>query len=434
MAKRTPYSQREKGGMAILMVVTAIAICMVIVNEFGTRTTIDTLQARNNLDQMRAHFLAQSSLNVTNLVLRLQKRLDTAGANAGPDSRLAGLKGVQLTDYADMLMGAFGGSAQEVEDAIGLSADDAKGLGSSIGSFRVFIKPIDGKINLNCAKANGPNQKLLRNQLASLLYPPAFDSIFEEEDAEGWRRDRKTQIDAIIDYIDDNLDRADTPGAPEDYGYEGLRDKYKAKNQPLDSVEELKLVRGVDDRFWTLFGNSFRVAGSCKVNLRALDDPKVIVSLIALSVKDENDPILNNYPALYALAELVIQGKTMGYYFTETKEFVDFLKDPAAAMMASVTGGAGATTAPTAPAGLQLPGGITGIELNETKLKAVAESKPIGLYDVEVYGEVTRGGILNPLRRTIHATWDQDFQLQQSRVATKLGKDRIGAWLYLREE
>jgi len=37
--------------------------------------------------------------------------------------------------------------------------------------------------------------------------------------------------------------------------------------------------------------------------------------------------------------------------------------------------------------------------------------------------------------RTIRGTWDQDFHLQQSRVATKLppGKNN-GTWMYLREE
>lgn len=433
--RRRAYSRREKSGMAILMVVTAIAICMVIVNEFGTRTNVDTLQARNDLDQMRAHFLARSALDVTDLVLRLQKRLDDA-ARDHPDF---GLDGIQITDYADTLMGAFGGTPEEVEGAVGLSIGEAKGLGSDIGSFGVHITPIDGKINLNCAAAGSPARtKLVRGALEALLYPPAFDPIFEEPDAEGWRRDRKTQIEAIMDYIDPNFDRADTPGAPEDYGYEGLKDKYKAKNHAIDSVDELKLVRGVDDRFWSLFGRAFRVTGECEINLRALDDPMIIAALITLAPADQNDPLVHDFGVVWTIANLVISAKQFGIAFTDSGQFVEFVKDPAAAFQTLTdpanlpAGGAPAQLPTNLP---QLPAGVTGINLDKRELDKIAKSKPVRLYDVEVYGEVARGGFLNPLRRTIHATWDQEFVLQQSRIRPKFPSGRNnGAWLYLREE
>ena len=39
------------------------------------------------------------------------------------------------------------------------------------------------------------------------------------------------------------------------------------------------LVRGVDDRFWTLFGDQFTVYGNCTVNIGAVDDPKLIAAI-----------------------------------------------------------------------------------------------------------------------------------------------------------
>ncbi|MBK9030096.1 MAG: general secretion pathway protein GspK [Myxococcales bacterium] len=412
--------------MAILAVVTAIAICMVIVNDFGTRTSIDMLQARNNLDQMRAHFLARSSLNLTDLVLRLQKRVD------GVEQ----LRGIQITDYADMFIAAFGGDAEQVEGAIGLSATDTKGLGTSIGTFGVRITPIDGKINVNCAAAQAPaQQNLVRKALQALLYPNAFDPVFEEEDGEGWRRDRATQIDAIIDYVDPNLDRGEARSGAEDYGYEGLRDQYKAKNGPIDSVAELKLVRGVDDRFWALFGSTFRVAGACKINLRAVDDPKILAAIITLAAKD-NDPVARDLNMVWTIATLALKMKELGSGFQDTASFVRFVKDPAAEV-AAMTGAdsADGTTGAAPPPLIQLPPGLTGIELDQRRVDEIAAAGTLRVYDVEVYGEVTRGGVLNPLRRTIRGTWDQDTVLQQSRVRTKLPPGRNnGAWLYLREE
>ena len=424
---RRALRQREQAGMAILAVVTAVAICMVIIQDFGTRTQIDMLQARNNLDQMRAHFLARSGLNLTDLVLRLQRRIDN----------IPQAQGIQITTYADMFMAAFGGDSEQVESAIGVSMSDTKGLGTSIGTFGVRITPVDGKINVNCAASNtAAQQNLVRKALQGLLFPTAFDPVFEEEDGEGWRRDRATQIDAIIDYIDTNLDRGESRGAPEDYGYENLKDRYKPKNNALDTVSELKLVRGVDARFWALFGSSFRVHGACKLNLTAIDDPKILSAIITLSAKD-NDPVARDPNMVWTIAQLAIKLRDFNHQFEDTAVFVRFVKDPKAEIEA-ITGvggdGSGATGGAT-PVVIPLPPNLAGIELEQRRVDEIAAAGPLRVYDVEVYGEVTRGGVLNPLRRTIRGTWDQVFQLQQSRVATKLPPGRNnGAWLYLREE
>ncbi len=417
----------------MLAVITAVAICLVIVNGFGTSTTIDIMQSRNNLDQMRAHFLARSSLNLTELIVRLQLRLDTASAD------FQQLQGVQITDFADPLMAAFGGDEEQVQAAIGLSMSQTKGLGASIGTFGVRITPVDGKINVNCGGSTAVGEiSLVARSLQSLIYPPAFDPIFEGPDADGWRRDRRTQVAAIIDYVDSNQSRIEirddkppeSTGGPEDYGSENLKDQYKPRNNKMDSVSELKLVRGVDDRFWTLFGGAFRVWGGCKVNLRALDDAKVVAAVISLSAKDANDPVLRDPAALWAIANLVITAKQFGFYFVEPGEFATFVKDPAAAF-AGLAGG-GEEGQPAAPVtGLpQLPPGIKGIELDTAKLNQVASSGTIENYQVEAWGEVNREPFM-PARRTLRAFWNQKHVNQQSRNPQLT---KTGAWLYLREE
>jgi general secretion pathway protein K len=390
---------------------------------------------------MRGHFLARSSLNLTELIFRLQDRIDNAGSSGGP---LAGqLDGVMITDYADTLMAAFGGDNEQVEGAIGFSADQIKGLGAGIGEFGVRIMPVDGKINVNCA-AEPTKVNLVANMIQSLLYPAAFDPVFEEEDAEGWRRDRAMQTTAILDYIDSDTGRSEIrdnkverTSAPEDYGYENLHDTYKVKNNRIDSVSELKLVRGVDDRFWTLFGNAFRAYGGCAINLRAMDDPKVVAAVIALSAKDQRDPALLNPAALWAIANLVIAGKQFGFYFTDYDEFIKFVDDPAAAFSGLGGGeegtGTGATPPPTTggalPGGITLPPGIKGIVLDKDLLTKVAESKPVANFQVEAWGEVKRTPLV-PSRRTLHAVWNQKHQNQEKRNEL----NRVGAWLYLREE
>lgn len=444
--RRRRRARGRQHGLAMLAVITAVALCMVIINEFSTATTIDVFQSRNNLDQMRGHFLARSSLNITELLLRLQRRVDKDTSGLIPP-------GTQITMFADQLMMAFGGDHEMVEDAIGISADQVKGLGAGIGTFGVEITPVDGKINVNCAYhgAGNADTRLTATMIQSLLYPAAFDLLFQEEDAEGWRRDRKTQVLAIIDYIDSDTvksdfrdDKLERTSGPEDYGYENLRDTYKAKNNRIDSVSELKLVRGVDDRFWTLFGKAFRAHGKCKVSLRGLDDAKVIAAIIALSAKDPNDEGLRNPQALWALANLVLLGKDYGFYYADYKEFEDMVKDPRA-MFASGMPGAGGTgtgtgtgagtPAPTPnnmplPGGIVLPPGFTGIELDRDHLDDIADAGPLDNYEVKAWGEVKRAPLVSS-RRTIRAFWNQSHQNQKAR---NRDLTKVGAWLYMREE
>ena len=84
-------SKRNKQrGVALLSVMIAIAITIVISNEFGTSTSTDMIAAANYRDEMRAHFLARSATNLAELVVRIQQRLDNirGAARPGPDHRL----------------------------------------------------------------------------------------------------------------------------------------------------------------------------------------------------------------------------------------------------------------------------------------------------------------------------------------------------------
>jgi type II secretory pathway component PulK len=57
--------------------------------------------------------------------------------------------------------------------------------------------------------------------------------------------------DSIVDWIDTDSNSTNSDGAETSY-YEGLTEPYSAKNQPLETVEELRLVEGIDDS--VLFG------------------------------------------------------------------------------------------------------------------------------------------------------------------------------------
>ncbi|MBA3538596.1 MAG: general secretion pathway protein GspK [Deltaproteobacteria bacterium] len=427
-----PRRRRKKErGIALVMVMIAISITLVISNQFGTTTNVDMMAAANYRDQMRAHFLARSALNLSELVIRIQQRLDNSKEFRGV---------VQITDFADQIMLAFCGGAEEVQAAVGFSPGDVKGLGADIGvcGLNNQIQTEDAKINLNCANGNDATAATLKSALDALVFFPAYDPVFEESDAENYRRDRTTQVSALMDYIDTNSLKNRERGTTEDYGYESLKDPYRMKGNYVDSVGELKLVRGVDDRFWTLFGSAFTVYGACKTNLSALSNTQLIAAILYLAAKNPADPLLLAPQKLFALAGLVAKSKQFGMTFSNLDDFIDFVKDPGASVGGMLTGaGSGGASAATSAVNQLTGGEKLGMELDKTKLGQIATAGPRRTYRLEAYGEIERkqknadgSPVYPPIRATINGVWDTKVVNQNARKTPQPN----GAWVFLREE
>jgi general secretion pathway protein K len=445
LGRRPPSPARGKRnrqrGVALFAVMIAIAIVLVFTSEFGTSTTVDLMAAANYRDQMRAHFLARSALNLSELVIRIQQRLDNTQIGG---TRLSDM-GIRITDFADQVLLAFCGNPEEVQSMIGFSSSDVKGLGVDIGTCGIVNRTIttdDDKINLNCANGGKAAEDVLKATLDALVYFPAYDPVFEEADAEGYRRDRPTQVAALLDYIDIDSVHIHDIGTTEDYGYESLRDKYRPKNTYLDTLGEVRLVRGVDDRFWTLFGPAFTIYGGCKVNLSAASNPQLIAAILYLTAKNPNDPMLQDPVKLFMLAGLVAQAKQFGEQFNKLSDFAAFVKDPQASltMVASKGGMAGSAAQQSQSSGAvaALTGGQKlGLELDTNKLGQIAATGPRRTYRVEAFGEIERkqksadgSPVFPAIRSTVTGVWDTKVVPQNVR------KPPVpkGAWVFLRED
>jgi general secretion pathway protein K len=432
----------NQGGIALIIVMIAIAICTLIATQFASSTTTDMITAANHRDSMRAHFLARSALNLSELVIRVQQRLDNVKQ----------LGGVQITDFADQVLLAFCGTKAEVQAAIGLDSSTSKGLGADIGTCGVTkvladpdtgaeagISTDDGKINLNCANGNDTTAATLKSKIDALMYFPAYDTVFEESDAEGWRRNRETQTASIIDYVDTNSVRVRERGTTEDYGYESLRDDYRPKQNYIDTISEIKLARGVDDRFWSLFGQAFTVYGGCKTNISTVADVQLMAALIYLSAKNANDPVLQNPQKIWTLATIVLKAKGFGVNFSSLDDFIDFVRDPGESLSSMLNKGAapGAATAPFQLPGLA-PGEKIGLELDKAKLGQIANTGARRTYRLYAWGEIQRAQIdattckpiFPSIRKTITGVWDTKVINQNARKP----EVRNGAWVFLKED
>lgn len=416
MWKRTS-SER---GIALVAVSLSIVFVAAVTSEFTYKTSIDYQAAANARDEMRAHFLAVSATNLSRLVIKVQH-------DVFDNKQMRAMMGdIQLADFLPMIVGAFGGSKDEVEALTaaigGIDTSAVTGLGLPEGQFDLKVSTDDGKINVNCAGKDANAAKNLEFMLAALVASPSYDRVFEERDGDGQFTDRPTFVRAILDFVDADEAAYGQSGQTEDYGYESRSPAYRARDGLLDSIEELVLVRGMDDRKWELFGSAFTIYGGCQVNVGAANDLGVIIALIVQAAKDEKDPVLTDIQKLLALAVRVAQARGLGVTFSDVGKFAAFVKDPnpspeMSGLLKALAGASAETLLPP----------VEGVELDTKKLSAIARAGGRRTYRIEATAKIGR------VEKSITAVWDTANSNQNQQDITDPAQKK-GAWVYWRED
>jgi general secretion pathway protein K len=167
-------------------------------------------------------------------------------------------------EFSDRLLGAFNDeeSSKDFATTVGLDMSQSKNLGMQGGKYELVIVDEDSKINVNLGAANDIAHIRLAQELMSLIGPLQYSTIFEQRDGSGQFHDRVSVCQAIIDWADvdeqafncdlSQLSAAQNAGV-EDAWYQLLPKPYRRKNAPYDSLEELHMVRGVSEDFWSTF-------------------------------------------------------------------------------------------------------------------------------------------------------------------------------------
>jgi general secretion pathway protein K len=201
MVKRTErQSQRRKAspapsneeGFVLVTVLLIIALLFPLVLAFSSRVQVNLLQAENFRNSVQAVRLARSGVEGAMGILKAD--------DATYDSR----KDKWALEFP------------------AISVDE--------GKVDVRIEDDDGKIPLNLlVLPNGVDvNKDLETRLRSLVSRLGG---------------RPEVVDALIDWIDTNSDPTGTEGAEEEYYKE---QGYSCKNGPIDSLDELSMIKGFD--------------------------------------------------------------------------------------------------------------------------------------------------------------------------------------------
>src|SRR5262249_53670498 len=211
-------------------------------------------------------------------------------------------------------------------------------FGAFDGSFNTKIVDENSRINVQQLDGFRARQAAIVTQLRAMMADPKYDFIFDEPDANRDRVRRDDVILAMTDWIDQDdtaavLDPAN-PQSPlakgfgdENSAYQRYEPRYKAKNGRFDSLEELYMVRGVNDRFMAAFGDRLTIWPdiNSKLNINT-DDPQQMMTNILIAAANPNDPALRDPRLLATILREIQLRKMFSFFGLSAQDFVSILK------------------------------------------------------------------------------------------------------------
>jgi general secretion pathway protein K len=261
-ARRMKRRARERG-IALVMVLGAITVLTVMLAEFQDDTSAEVASALADRDGVQAEFIARSAVNLGRLLIAIEPTIRQA---ISPLFQLMQMKVPQLPvwEFSDRLLGAFNDQEARTDfgTTLGLDLTLGKNLGMVGGRWQLAIVDEDAKVDANLGAANEIAHIRLAKEIMAIIQPIQYDPLFLMRDEAGQYHDRLQTCQAIIDWADNDEQgfscdfsnpNAPTSAGVEDSSYALLPKPYRRRNAPYDTLEELHMVNGVTDEFWSTF-------------------------------------------------------------------------------------------------------------------------------------------------------------------------------------
>ena len=340
---RTKRRRARERGVALIMVLGAIAIMIVMLAEFQDDAGSEYAAATAARDSVQAEYDARSAINLSRLLIAAEPSMRQAIA---PLFMLMKRQPPQLPVwvYADRVLGAFN-DPESTKDFMGFSGLDigkGKNLGLKVGHFELVIVDEDSKIDVNMGASNEIAHLRLAKELMGRMLGIQYDPLFMQRDETGNTSDRLQTCSAIIDWADTDealyscdLTNAPSANAVEDTFYQLQTKPYRRKNAPYDSLDELHMVRGVTDDYWATFVDrdptdpqkrDMTVWGQGKVNVNTAN-PQILYAVVCSGAPLSQlctDPLQTQ---LFVTSVMMAQGLTMGApLFGSAGDFIATMK------------------------------------------------------------------------------------------------------------
>lgn len=251
--------QKNMRGVAMIIAIMIISIMMMFAADFIVSSTVDLTMASSERDNVRAEYVAKSGANWAMWLNLFDYGID-AQFSSSNDPMMKQAKST-IGPLWDKLGDVFPfdspldlGNAGAFAQAFGLSSildstviDLLKSLGGELG---IAVTDEGGKINMNMCFQSRPACKTVALQLDALLNCTSVEQDYMRQN------NIKTGelVARIQDWIDQDQTAEPASGASsEDDAYQKRVPPHKAKNSPLDTVDELRLVEGWSEEIHNYF-------------------------------------------------------------------------------------------------------------------------------------------------------------------------------------
>lgn len=250
---------RKSRGVALIIAIMIISVMMMFASDFIVSSTVDLTMASSERDNVKAEYVAKSGanwalwLNLFDYGIELNFSASKDPAMQQAKSAIGPLWG-KLNDVfpfetpldlsnIDTFAKAFGMNAFMDSKTIEMF----KALGGELG---VGVEDEGGKINLNVCYQSKPACKITVMQLDALMNCSPVEQDYLRE-----KNIKSSEVVAKIqDWIDGDQSVEPNSGvSSEDDPYQRRVPPHRAKNSPLDTLDELKTIDGWSDELHVYF-------------------------------------------------------------------------------------------------------------------------------------------------------------------------------------
>ena len=254
----------EKRGVAMLIVLTTLAIVTAFTAEFHYKSYIRLHVASNLRDEVTAYYHARSAMEIARLVIKNQNVADNIlGAFTQGTGRS---QFVELWTFACEFANAFCTGNLKLMGRDFLDLSKMGGVGVEEGGFcKCRAQPEDGRININ--RVDNLTDK---NQLFGELYSK-FVAHRELELLPGEIDEETAKVALnIIDWADADENRSDLANgrvveSPQGEG--GLGRDFPIKNAKFDTLAELQMVDDITPEMYCKIADELTPYATKKLNV-----------------------------------------------------------------------------------------------------------------------------------------------------------------------
>lgn len=205
-------------GIVLVIVIIIIAVLMILVTDLIYFTQIDTEISSNTRDEIKARYIAKSGVHVAAGTLKarpLEELSAITAAVGGPSGNAGGLWSISVPYFP---------------------------VGE--GNVSVTVTDERSKINLN-ALVSGSTNNVDQQVLTELT------ELFRQLDVDESKSQRF--ISSLINWTDLPIEGAENdqdPAGANGAFYSSLDPPYRIKDGPLDTLQEIRMIDGMDEEFY----------------------------------------------------------------------------------------------------------------------------------------------------------------------------------------